>query len=252
MADADWSDESSDGTVAFDPHVHTEGSYDAAVPVERVLERAQAVGLDALCVTDHDTIDESLRAVDLAPSFGLVAIPGVELSTADGHLLALGVDQCPEPGRPVAESVRTVRDMGGLAIVPHPFQRSRHGIRRRDIVGCDGIEVRNAWSMTGLRNRSARRFARARSYPKIGGSDAHSTATVGLTYTELALDPDRADRTTVLAAVRDGDTRARGVPAPRRRYLRKFAASAGRKTGSAVAGLGRRFLRVDHPDGRSS
>jgi predicted metal-dependent phosphoesterase TrpH len=120
-------------TVSIDPHVHSEGSYDGHEPVELILEHAAEIGLDAVVVTDHDVIRESKRAAEIAPEYGLIGIPGVEVSTAHGHLLAVGVDRMPPRGRPYAETVRWVRDRGGVAIVPHPFQRSRHGVRQRNI-----------------------------------------------------------------------------------------------------------------------
>ncbi|QKG91379.1 CehA/McbA family metallohydrolase [Halorubrum salinarum] len=120
-------------TVSIDPHVHSEGSYDGHEPVELILEHAAEIGLDAVVITDHDVIRESKRAAEIAHEYGLIGIPGVEVSTAHGHLLAVGVDRMPPRGRPYAETVRWVRDRGGVAIVPHPFQRSRHGVRQRNI-----------------------------------------------------------------------------------------------------------------------
>ena len=120
-------------TVSVDPHVHSEGSYDGHEPVELILEHAAEIGLDAVVITDHDVIRESKRAAEIAPEYGLIGIPGVEVSTAHGHLLAIGVERMPPRGRPYAETVRWIRDRGGVAIVPHPFQRSRHGVRQRNI-----------------------------------------------------------------------------------------------------------------------
>ncbi|WP_425498504.1 PHP-associated domain-containing protein [Haloprofundus halobius] len=118
-------------TLRIDPHVHSEASYDGTDPVDLILEQAAEIGLDAVVVTDHDAIEESLRAAELAPLYGLVGIPGVEVSTAEGHLLAIGVEEMPPKRRPYGETVEWVHDHGGVAIVPHPFQRSRHGVKRR-------------------------------------------------------------------------------------------------------------------------
>lgn len=65
--------------LRIDPHVHSEASYDGHEPVELLLEQATEVGLDGIVVTDHDRIDASVRAADLAPSYGLVGLPGVEV-----------------------------------------------------------------------------------------------------------------------------------------------------------------------------
>ena len=132
-------------TLSVDLHTHSEGSYDARAPVESVLGQARSVGLDAVIVTDHDRINQSLKAAALAPAYGLVGIPGVEVSTAHGYLRAIGVEECPPIRRPLAETIEAVRELGGAAVVPHPFQSSRHGVRRRRLKRCvcDAIEVYN-------------------------------------------------------------------------------------------------------------
>lgn len=230
-----------DGVVRIDTHVHTDASYDANVPLESVLERAAAVGLDGVVVTDHDTIEESRRAAELAPLYGLVGIPGVEVSTRDGHLLAIGVDERPGHGRSLASTVETVHARGGVAVVPHPFQRSRHGVRASAIEACqdrrettvDGVEVQNAYALTGIRNTQAASFAAAHDYPRFGGSDAHTARLVGRAYTEVGVDGD-VTRESVLAAMRTGRTRARGDRTPVKRYLGKYLDSARIKTTSML------------------
>ena len=222
--------------LRIDPHVHSEGSYDGREPVELILEQAAEIGLDGVVVTDHDAIDESLHAAELAPEYGLVGIPGVEVSTAAGHLLAIGVEERPKRGKPLAETVETVRELGGAAIVPHPFQRSRHGVRKRHIGDCDGIEVYNSMLFTGYRNRRANAFADQYSFPKVGASDAHHIMNVGRAYTELALPgvpPDtptaEVDPRDVVDALRFGETSTRGRRTPINRSARQYAAGAVRK-----------------------
>ncbi|WP_256289887.1 CehA/McbA family metallohydrolase [Halobellus inordinatus] len=222
-------------TVRIDPHVHSEASYDGADPSELLLEQAAEIGLDAVVVTDHDVIHESVRAAELAPMYGLVGIPGVEVSTADGHLLALGVEEMPPRRAPMAETVAWVRERDGVAIVPHPFQRSRHGVRKRRLRGVDpdAIEVFNSWAFTGWKNRRARRYADAYGYPGVAGSDAHKVGYVGRAYTEIELeDVDRAELTTdvVLDAIRDGATGVEGRRTPMPTSARHYAGAGVRKS----------------------
>jgi len=120
-------------TVSIDPHVHSDDSYDGHEPVELILEHASEIGLDAVVITDHDVIGESKRAAEIADEYGLIGIPGVEVSTAHGHLLAVGVERMPPRRRPYDETIAWIHEHGGVAIVPHPFQRSRHGVRERNI-----------------------------------------------------------------------------------------------------------------------
>jgi predicted metal-dependent phosphoesterase TrpH len=215
--------------VRFDPHVHSAASYDAETPVPRLLERAAEVGLDALAVTDHDAIEASLRAVERAPDYGLVAVPGVEVSTADGHLLALGVESRPDPGRSLPVTVDAVSSLGGVSVVPHPFQRSRHGAPAAAIEDAapDAVEVHNAHTLLGVRNEQARAFARRHDVPGIGASDAHVASLVGRGYTEVRVDaPDGLTAGAVLDGVRAGHTVSRGGRTTAGQFLRKYLTNA--------------------------
>lgn len=231
-------------TLRIDPHVHSAASFDATASIETILRRARAVALDGVVITDHDHLASSLEAADRAADYGLVGIPGVEVSTAVGHLLALGVDRRPEPGRSLAETVRQIRTQGGVAVVPHPFQRSRHGIRKANIGDVDGIEVYNGLAMTGYRNRRARLFALRRGYPMIGGSDAHTPELIGRTHTEVVVDtpaehPADVSLTAVLDGIKAGATRVVGRRTPLTRYVRKHAWHAEYRTSMALrAGVG--------------
>ncbi|WP_435179951.1 CehA/McbA family metallohydrolase [Halorussus sp. AFM4] len=226
-------------TIAIDPHVHSEGSYDGHEPVELLLAQAADIGLDGIVVTDHDAIGESLRAAELAPEYGLVGIPGVEVSTAAGHLLAIGVEERPEPHRPLDETVAEIRDAGGAAVVPHPFQRTRHGVRKGRITDCDAIEVYNAWIFTGYRNRRARQFAARNDYPGVAASDAHSAKYLGRAYTELTVEgvssKAEVDRDRIVEALAEGNAEIHGRRQPLPRSARHYALGAGRKVGHGVA-----------------
>jgi predicted metal-dependent phosphoesterase TrpH len=218
--------------LQIDPHVHSEDSYDGHEPVELLLEQAAEVGLDGIVVTDHDRIAESLRAAELAPAYGLVGLPGVEVSTADGHLLALGVRTLPPRGRPLSETVGWVHDAGGVAVVPHPFQRLRHGVSRRSLADCspapDAVETYNSWLVTGIKNRRARRFAERHGLPGVAASDAHRVGYVGRAYTEV--DADERTGAAVLDAFRSGATRVRGQRTPVTVSTRHYAVGAARKS----------------------
>ena len=222
--------------LRIDPHVHSHASFDGHEPVELLLEHASEIGLDGIVVTDHDGIDASLHAAELAPAYGLVGIPGVEVSTAAGHLLAVGVERRPEPGRSLAETLDVVAEQGGAAIVPHPFQRSRHGVRRRRLADLDpdAIEVYNSMLFTGYRNRRANAFARRRSISPVAGSDAHHLPNVGRAYTEVVLDADpggdpREAAAAVVQAIREGATGVNGRRTPIPASARHYAAGAAKK-----------------------
>lgn len=222
-----------------DIHVHTAASYDSGASVDAVLDAAVAADLDAVAITDHDTMGGVRRAMERARSRDVVVVPGVEVSTTDGHLLALGVVDCPSAGKSFAESVDAVHQQGGVAVVPHPFQRSRHGVSRSTLGECDGIEVYNAMAMTGVRNHRARTFADRHGYPALGGSDAHTPEMVGraVTHVELATETEPLTADAVVSAIRAGRTDYAGRRAPVRHYVRKHLHNVHLRTAAGLSAL---------------
>lgn len=212
-------------------HAHSSLSYDGRDPVEHLLEQASAVGLDALAVTDHDEIDASLEAADVASEYGLVGIPGAEITSAAGHVLALGIEELIPAGLSFDETLDRIREQGGTAVVPHPFQSSRHGvaphITRAQLASADAIEIYNSRLFTGLANRQAERFATGRGLPMTAGSDAHISEMVGQAVTEVGTDTRSADA--ILDAVRDGRTSVIGKKTPWRISLRQFGGGVRRR-----------------------
>lgn len=227
-------------SIAIDPHVHSEESYDGHEPIELILDHVSEIELDGVVVTDHDEIEESIRAAELAPEYDLIGIPGVEVSTRQGHLLAIGVEERPRKGMSLGDTVDAVRDQDGVAIIPHPFQRSRHGVRRRHIDDADAIEVYNSMVFTGYRNRRARTFAQRNDFPEVGASDAHHLPFVGRAYTEITLtgtDLSRAeiDGEDVVEAIREGETEIQGKRTPIHRSVRQYSKGAIKKVSYGLA-----------------
>ncbi len=128
----------------------------------------------------------------------LLVIPGVEVSTSDGHLLALGTRELPPRGRSPEETIEFVHRRGGIAIVSHPYHLFRHAMYR--IPDCDAVEVYNSKYILGIANFWARRKAERLGLPMVAGSDAHVADAVGLGVTIVHLE-DGGD---VIGAIRAG------------------------------------------------
>jgi len=218
-------------------HCHSSLSYDGRDPVEMVLAQADAVGLDAVAVTDHDEIDASLAAADRAAEYGLVGIPGMEVTSEAGHILALGVEELIPPGLSFVETLDRIRDQGGLAVVPHPFQRSRHGVAshvsEETLARADAVEVYNSRLFTGRSNRTAETFAASRDLPMTAGSDAHIAEMVGQAVTEI--DADERTPEAVLDAIRAGRTSVVGKRTPWRISIRQFGGGVKRRLVRALS-----------------
>lgn len=212
-------------------HCHSSISYDGRDPVERLLEQAAAVGLDALAVTDHDEIDASLEAVDLADDYGLIGIPGLEVTSRAGHVLALGVRELVPEGQPFTETIEDIHAGGGIAVIPHPFQKSRSGVGANvtdeELASADAIEVYNSRLLTGRGNRRAREFAEAHGLPMTAGSDAHIAEMVGQAVTEIDATEPTAEA--IVTAIREGRTHVLGSRTPWRISVRQAAGGAKRR-----------------------
>jgi len=183
--------------LSVELHAHSSASYDGRDSVDMLLERAAEVGLDALAVTDHDEVSGGLEVAERAAEYGLVGIPGVEVSSAAGHVLGLNVTEGIDPGLPFAETVDRIRERGGIAVVPHPFQEMRSGvlanIEAEELLAADALEVYNSRLVTGYSNRQARRFADRHDMPITAGSDAHVSDMVGRAVTVVDTDDRTAD-----------------------------------------------------------
>jgi hypothetical protein len=225
--------------LSVELHAHSALSYDGRDPVDLLLEQAAAVGLDALAVTDHDEIDASLEAAEMAADYGLVGIVGMEVTCAAGHVLAFGIDERVESGLPFDETLDRIRDRGGVAVVPHPFQKSRHGVAAHitdeQLASADALEVYNSRLFTGRSNRQAEKFAVRHQMPMTAGSDAHISEMVGQAVTEVGADERSADA--ILAAIREGRTSVVGKRTPWRVSLRQFGGGAKRRALRALDAL---------------
>lgn len=220
--------------LSCDLHIHSTHSRDGESDISSIIKAAVAHNLDVIAITDHDETcgaDEAVRCSrTLAPN--LLIIPGVEISTREGHIIALGVTGDIRTGLSARETVKTIREMGGVAIAPHPFHRFRHGVGRRDkrvLLDVDAIEVFNSRyivGQTGSHNKRAYRFASMHNISKVAGSDAHHARYVG--YGTTWIDAEKNIQS-VLDAIRSGKTRIVGKKTPLRSYTRQSVKNSWKK-----------------------
>lgn len=173
----------------FDLHTHSFHSRDACDPPERLVEAAVARGLSGIAITDHDTCRAHEQPGGIAAPEGFLVVPGVEVGTAEGHLLCIGATLPGMKGRPAREVVEAIHSAGGVAIPAHPFDKWRAGIRREvlDTLGMDALEVFNAAVTSRSYNNKALEYARERGLVMTAASDAHHSSAVGIAHTEFDL-----------------------------------------------------------------
>jgi predicted metal-dependent phosphoesterase TrpH len=170
--------------IVVDLHMHTTWSHDCSIEVDDLLDHAQAEGLGAIAITDHNVFGGALDAVEKARGRKLIVIPGEEVKTADeGEVIGLFLKEEIPRGMSFAETVAAIRDQGGLVYVPHPFDRL-HSIPdaatlQRHLGEIDIFEVYNARLLFEGYNVEALRFARKYNLTAAAGSDAHVLQGVG-------------------------------------------------------------------------
>lgn len=195
--------------MRFDLHIHSNYSTDSSLEVDDILERAVRKGLDGIAICDHNTVEGSSRAIQRAQELDLplLVLPGIEISTSDGHLIVLGIRENIQPELPVSETITIARQKGGVVIAPHPFKRDSIGFAAKD---ADAIETFNSRCIFG-ENEKAKELALSLGKPEVGGSDSHLLATIGLGFTEI--DAKRSE-SSVLESIRKGKTKSGGQVIP--------------------------------------
>lgn len=177
-----------------DLHIHSIYS-DGTATVEAILLHASAkTDLDVIAITDHDTLDGALKARELAVHFRVEVVPGVEISTAQGHLLALFLEKPVEAGLSFIETAQQVRRYGGLPFAPHPASLLAPSIGGRALRAMAkehphllaGIEVENGSLLYRRENAAAHRLRWELGLTGVGGSDAHVLAEIGSAATAFA------------------------------------------------------------------
>jgi predicted metal-dependent phosphoesterase TrpH/glycosyltransferase involved in cell wall biosynthesis len=176
LAGRDW--------VVVDLHMHTDWSHDCSIPVTQLLDHAEAIGLGAIAITDHNAFGGALEAAKLARDRELVVIPGEEMKTdGQGEVIGLFLEEEIPRGLSFADTIAAIREQGGLVYLPHPFDRM-HAIPdpatlHRHLGEIDVLEVFNARLLRDSFNDEALRFARKYRLLQGAGSDAHVLQGVG-------------------------------------------------------------------------
>lgn len=177
-----------------DLHLHTLAS-DGLIGARELVDFVEhQTDLDLIAVTDHDDTSGAALAREWAVDqhYRVQVVPGVEVTTRDGHLLALFLEERPPALKTARATAEWVRERGGLCIAPHPFTRWTHSLNATAVSAClavpgllTGVEVLNA-SLAGRASRPrALTLAAEYGLAQIGSSDAHMVAMIGLCRTRF-------------------------------------------------------------------
>jgi len=202
--------------VKVDLHVHTVYSSDSLITLEQLVFWAKRRGLSAVAVTDHNCVEGALK---MAKEKNFLVIPGTEVTSRDGHIVALNVREAIPRDLSADETVARIHAAGGIAVACHPFALFKGSIGKHTSGKFDAIETINASASPFKRSvRKAEEVAARFGLPRVAGTDAHYAPAIGYAYTvvdaELSVDA-------VVKAIATGRCQPFGVPVPLKLKLEK-------------------------------
>ena len=167
--------------LKIDLHVHTHYSCDSLITPQELVYYARKHGLDAVAVTDHDRIDSALK---IAKETDFPIIPGIEVSSLDGHVVGLNLQESIPEKLSVSETVYKIHEKGGLAVACHPVAFMKGSVGKDVNARFDAVEVINASAIPfGYSVKYGEKIASRLGIARVAGSDAHYGPEIGCAYT---------------------------------------------------------------------
>jgi predicted metal-dependent phosphoesterase TrpH len=177
--------------LKIDMHVHTCYSVDSSITPEELVFYAKKRGLDGVAITDHDRIDGALK---IAAETNFLIVPGIEISSSDGHVVGLNVTR-PVSGKLSArETVGRIHDAGGIAVACHPIGLFKGSLGKHADSSFDAVEVINSSVIPfSYAVKESVKIASRLGKPRLAGSDAHYGPEIGCAYTVVSAKPNVDD-----------------------------------------------------------
>ncbi len=194
----------------MDSHIHSEYSPDSSSRIDDILEVANKRNIDIIAISDHNTVDGTSEVMAKTRNTDILAIPSIEVSSTLGHILGFGCEENIPRDLSPQETIDRIHDLGGLAIIPHPYCFYRHGLLCKidyKELKIDAIETKNARFIVGYCNGKAKNLSKKENIPELGASDAHYWKFVGDCYS--LIDAEK-DIDSVLKSIKKGKTKACG------------------------------------------
>jgi predicted metal-dependent phosphoesterase TrpH len=203
--------------VKADLHVHTVYSPDSLITLEELVFYARKRGLNAVAITDHNRVDGALK---MARETDFLIIPGTEVNSKDGHVIALNVQEPVPKGLSAEETVERIHGAGGIAIACHPFALFKGSLGKHAGGSFDAVETINASASPFKRSvRKAEEVAARFKLPRVAGTDAHYAPAIGYAYTVVDAEPSVDS---IVNAIAKGQCEPFGEPVPLRLKLEKY------------------------------
>lgn len=197
--------------IAIDFHVHV----DERVKYQQIPSVLRSRGLDGAGLLTHNDFAFAKKVTEMfkAKDKEKIYLAGVEVDTADGHIIAYGINEEIPPNRPSEETIELIRDLGGVSIIPHPFMSHNSVGWKAYTLKADAMEFYNGFAKIFLNfpNIMAKVAFKHNGFSEVGGSDAHHVHAIGTCYSIVEIDGEATEEK-VLEALRRRKTQSRKKP----------------------------------------
>jgi predicted metal-dependent phosphoesterase TrpH len=213
-------------TLKIDLHVHTFYSPDSLITPKELVFYAKKRGLDGVAITDHDRIDGALKIME---ETDFLVIPGIEISSLNGHIIGLDVDELIPPRLSVEQTLERIHGAGGVAVACHPITFFKESLKGHISPRFDAIEVINSSAFPfNYSVKHSQEISSRLGIAGVAGSDAHYGPEIGYAYT-LVDGESKVDE--IVKAIRKGSCSPHGRAIPLTMRLKKELLLLKRKFG---------------------
>lgn len=176
----------------IDFHTHSILSRDGGINKDKYKKILESKKLDYIAITDHNEID---FAKQMHLELGERIIVGEEISTQEGHIIGLFLQEKIEKGLPLLKTISEIKKQNGLVYIPHPFAKLRHGLGLESLEKIsnhiDILETFNGRNFFENHEKKLNGFLREKVMLQMAGSDSHCFKALGYTYTSVQEKPTR-------------------------------------------------------------
>ena len=168
--------------MLIDMHMHEMTfSKDSFLKLDEMVRIAKEKGLDAICITDHDSMGLKDYAAEYTKMTGFPVFVGIEYFSLQGDIVAFGIDEYPNERIPAQDFIDLVKEQGGVCFAAHPFRNNRRGLEEhlKEVKGLDGLEVLNGSTSVEACYKAAE-YAEELGLFTLGSSDCHVPEKLGI------------------------------------------------------------------------
>lgn len=168
--------------MIIDTHIHeSKYSDDSGMSLEEVVKRAKQIGLDGVCITNHDNNHLRNEIGDSCYIDGVLVIVGAEILTRQGDILVFGMDKVPEGMVESSFLTCEAKKQGAITISAHPYRHNNRGLGNHIESVSESLTAVEAFNGSTYMHHNLYAYAKAMEFnlPALGASDAHVISKIG-------------------------------------------------------------------------